>query len=137
MTTKFNPYVVFWGNARQAMEFYQRVFGGTLTLTTYGELGRQHPDGADKIVHSVLDTDIGFTLMGADAPPEMPQTSSTNVALFISGTDTDTMHGYWKHLSDGGTVLDPLAKQDWGNEKGACMDSFGTSWLVEIVQPRS
>ncbi|WP_167476646.1 VOC family protein [Nocardia arthritidis] len=136
MTTKFNPYVIFWGNAREAMEFYRSVFGGTLTLTTYGELGRQHPDGADKIVHSVLATDIGFTFMGADAPPEIPQASSTKIALFMSGSDAD-IRGYWKQLSDGGTVLDPLAKQDWGNEKGACMDSFGTTWLVEIVEPRS
>lgn len=136
MTIKFNPYVVFWGNARDAMQFYQRIFGGTLTLTTYGQLGRKHPEGDHKIVHSVLATELGFTLMGADAPPEIPPATSTNVALFISGSDPDTMRGYWKQLSDGGTILDPLAKQDWGNEKGACMDSYGTTWLLEITQPQ-
>jgi hypothetical protein len=31
------PYVSFSGNARQAMEFYKDVFGGSLNMTTFGE----------------------------------------------------------------------------------------------------
>lgn len=29
MTTRLNPYLNFDGNARQALEFYVEVFGGT------------------------------------------------------------------------------------------------------------
>ena len=39
MTSRLNPYVNFKGNARQAMEFYKSVFGGELTLSTFGEGG--------------------------------------------------------------------------------------------------
>ena len=31
MASRLNPYISFDGNARQAMEFYKEVFGGTLT----------------------------------------------------------------------------------------------------------
>ena len=39
MASRLNPYISFDGNARQAMEFYKGVFGGTLTLNTFGEYG--------------------------------------------------------------------------------------------------
>jgi uncharacterized glyoxalase superfamily protein PhnB len=34
VAARLNPYISFAGNAREAMEFYERVFGGTLTLNT-------------------------------------------------------------------------------------------------------
>jgi PhnB protein len=37
MTTTLNPYLGFRDNARQAMEFYQSVFGGELTLSTFAD----------------------------------------------------------------------------------------------------
>jgi PhnB protein len=37
MTSKLNPYLNFKDNARQAMEFYQSVFGGKLTMNTFKE----------------------------------------------------------------------------------------------------
>ncbi len=30
MASRLNPYITFDGNAREAMEFYASVFGGTL-----------------------------------------------------------------------------------------------------------
>ena len=69
MSSRLNPYISFAGNAREAMEFYQRVFDGSLTLSTFGEFGPPDAPGADKIMHAQLETDGGFTLMGADTPP--------------------------------------------------------------------
>lgn len=40
MASRLNPYISFGGDARQAMEFYKEVFGGTLTLNTYGDFGQ-------------------------------------------------------------------------------------------------
>jgi PhnB protein len=37
MTSRLNPYLTFNGNAREAMEFYQSVFGGELRISTFGE----------------------------------------------------------------------------------------------------
>jgi PhnB protein len=52
------------------MEFYERVFGGSLTLTTFGDFGDQNSHN-DKIMHGMLETDSGFTLMGADTLPAL------------------------------------------------------------------
>ena len=61
MTSRLNPYISFNGNAREAMEFYRRVFGGTLTLNTFGEYGSPDSPEAEKIMHSMLETCLLYT----------------------------------------------------------------------------
>ena len=61
MASVLNPYISFRNNARQAMEFYKDVFGGTLTLNTFGEYGDPNAPGADGIMHGQLNADSGFT----------------------------------------------------------------------------
>ncbi|MDV7087903.1 VOC family protein [Rhodococcus opacus] len=133
MTSRLNPYISFDGNARQAMEFYKEVFGGTLALNTFGEYGAPEGEGADKIMHAMLETDNGYTLMGADTPPGMEHNPGTNIAVSLSGDDGDELRGYWAKLADGGSVSVPLEKQMWGDEFGSCTDKFGISWMVNIA----
>ena len=137
MASRLNPYISFGGNARQAMEFYKIVFGGTLVLNTFGEYGQADTPIADQIMHGMLETDNGFTLMGADTPPGMEHTPGNNMAVSLSGDDADELRGYWEKLSDGGTVSLPLEKQMWGDEFGACVDQFGVPWMVNIAQPQT
>lgn len=134
MASRLNPYISFPGSARQAMEFYKHVFGGTLTLNTYGESGAPDIPEADKIMHGMLETDSGFTLMGSDTPPGMAYNPGDNISVSLSGDDTDELRGYWEKLSAGGTVSVPLEKQMWGDEFGMCVDQFGINWMVNIAQ---
>ena len=135
MASRLNPYISFADNAQQAMEFYQRVFGGTLTLNTFGESGAKDTPDADKIMHGMLETDSGYTLMGADTPTGMEHNPGNNIAVSLSGDDAEELRGYWEKLSDGGSVTMPLEKQMWGDEFGQCADKFGINWLVNIDQP--
>ena len=136
MVSRLNPYLNFEENAREALEFYQGVFGGNLTLNTYGEYGTPDPPGADRIMHGQLETDTGMTLMGADNPPGSEHHRGDNIALSLSGEDGTELRGYWEKLSTGGTVSVPLEKQMWGDEFGMCVDRFGVPWLVNIGPPR-
>ncbi len=137
MASRLNPYISFAGDARQAMEFYQSVFGGELRMNTFGEFGAQDAPEADKIMHSQLQTDNGFTLMASDTPPGMEHNPGTNITVSLSGDDSDLLHGYWEKLSSGGTVQMPLEKQMWGDEFGSCVDRFGVPWLVNIAQAQA
>ena len=85
MATRLNPYISFDGNARQALEFYKSVFGGTLALNTFGEYGAADAPGADKIMHGQLEADGGLTLMCADTPPGMEYKPGNNIAISLSG----------------------------------------------------
>ncbi|MGI9018991.1 MAG: VOC family protein [Euzebya sp.] len=134
MPTRLNPYISFAGNAREAMEFYEDVFGGTLTMHTFGEFGQPDSPAADKIMHASLEADGGLTLMAADTPPGQDHNPGDNISVSLSGDDAEELRGYWQKLSDGGNVSVPLEKQMWGDEFGFCQDRFGIGWMVNIAQ---
>ena len=134
MTSRLNPYLSFTGNARAAMEFYQATFGGNLTVNTFGEFGNPDPAVADKVMHAMLETDSGYTLMASDQAPGMEHTPGSNITISLSGVDDDELRGYWEKLTDGGQVTMPLEKQMWGDVFGMCTDKFGIPWMVDIVQ---
>jgi PhnB protein len=135
MASRLNPYISFDGTARQALEFYESVFGGELALNTYGQSGAPDAPEADKIMHGMLTADNGFTLMGADMPPGKEYKRGNTTAISLSGDDDEELRGYWTRLSDGGTVSVPLEKQMWGDVFGMCTDRFGVDWMVNIAQP--
>ena len=133
MSMLLNPYLSFRDTARQAMEFYKSVFGGELTVSTFGDLqGSEDPAERDKVMHSELKSDNGFVLMGSDTPNSMGYTPGTNYSVSLSGDDESGLRGYWDGLSDGGTVTLPLEKAPWGDSFGMCIDKFGVSWMVNI-----
>jgi PhnB protein len=132
MTSRLNPYISFDGDAREALEFYKSIFGGELSLSTFGELGGQDTPNPDQIMHGMIETDGGFTLMCADTPPGMEHEPGNNFAVSLSGDDGDELRGYWEQLSGDGIVTVALEKQVWGDEFGMCVDRFGISWMVNI-----
>ena len=135
MSSRLNPYISFDGDAREAMEFYEAVLGGTLTLSTFGEMGGLAGADGEKIMHGQLDTAGGFTLMGADTPPGPGEfTAGNNFSVSLSGDDADELRGYWEGLSAKGTVTVPMERQMWGDEFGMCVDQFGVNWMVNITQ---
>lgn len=133
MTTRLNPYLGFRGNAKDAMEFYQSVFGGDLTLSTFRESGGGVEEAElDQIMHGSLVTDGGLVLMGSDTPSHMEFSAGTNHQVSLSGEDEAELSGYWEKLSSAGTVTVPLNKAPWGDTFGMCTDKYGVPWLVNI-----
>jgi PhnB protein len=131
--TRLNPYLGFRDNAREAMDFYHSVFGGELTRSTFEELhASEDPAEKDKIMHSMLETEGGLVLMAADTPNSMDHTPGGSISVSLSGEDEAELSGYYKQLSEGGTVLAPLDKAPWGDSFGMCVDRFGVTWLVNI-----
>ncbi len=137
MGTQLNPYLSFRNTAREAMDFYQSVFGGKLTRSTFAEFhASDDPSEQDKIMHSMLTTG-GQVLMASDTPNSMDYTPGNNYSISLSGDDDAELRGYWGKLSAGGTVTMPLAQAPWGDTFGMCTDKFGVSWLVNIAGPGS
>lgn len=133
MTSRLNPYLTFNGDAREAMEFYQSVFGGRLNIATFGDFGAGEGIDANGVMHANLVTDLGFTLMASDTPPGEEATSGTMITCSLSGDDADVLSDYWERLSERGQVQMPLEAQMWGDVFGMCIDRFGIPWLVNIA----
>ncbi|MFK4295405.1 PhnB protein [Arthrobacter sp. GAS37] len=133
MTTSLNPYISFRDNAKEAMSFYQSVFGGELTQSTFAEFhASEDPAESDKIMHSALKTDNGLLLMAADTPNSMEYSPGNNISVSLSGDDEAELRGYWDGLADGGTVTVPMEKAPWGDIFGMLTDKFGIAWLVNV-----
>ncbi|WP_427006078.1 VOC family protein [Pseudarthrobacter sp. H2] len=136
--TTLNPYLGFRDNAKEAMTFYQSVFGGDLAMSTFGEYHASE-DAAeqDKIMHAMLTTENGMVLMGADTPNSMDYTPGTNFSVSLSGSDEAELRSYFDKLAAGGTIAMPLEKAPWGDTFGMCKDKFGVDWLVNIAPAAS
>lgn len=138
MSTHLNPYLGFRNTAREAMDFYQTVFGGELTRSTFAEFhASQDPAEQDKVMHSMLTTDRGLVLMAADTPNSMDYSPGNNYSVSLSGEDDAELRGYWDKLSAGGRVTVPLEQAPWGDSFGMCVDKFGVSWLVNASVPQA
>jgi PhnB protein len=133
VTVNLDPYVNFRGDARAALEHYHSVFGGDLRVSTYQEFGAaQDPAEEDLVMHGQLEGEHGLRLMASDTPSRMEYRPGSNFSLSLSGDDEPLLRGWFEQLSDGGQVLQPLAKAPWGDSFGMCADRFGITWLVNI-----
>jgi PhnB protein len=132
-----NPYLNFRGTAKEALEFYQTVFGGELTVSSFAELGMDDVPEAERglVMHGQLETPAGFTLMASDVPSHMDYTVGANqFSISLSGPSGDDaeLRGYWTKLGEGATIGEPLATAPWGASFGMLTDRFGVNWMVNI-----
>jgi PhnB protein len=133
VSVNLNPYLNFRDNTREAMQFYQSVFGGKLDMNTFKDFNAsESPSEDDKIMHSQLEADNGIVFMAADTPASMEYRQGTNMAMSLSGDDDAALSGYYEKLADGGKVTMPLEVAPWGDKFGMVTDKYGVDWLVNI-----
>lgn len=130
-------HINFRGNARAALEFYQTVFGGQVTVRTYEDFGNvQHPSDADLIVWGQVATEGGLRLMAYDVPFGTPFNPGEN-AFFVSvgGDSAAEITDRWNKLADGATIVQPLAPAQWAPLYGMLKDRFGVVWVLNVAAP--
>ena len=134
MTVRLNPYLSFRDDAREAMSFYHSIFGGDLTVSTFGEFNAsEDPAEQDNVMHAQLETSDGLVLMGSDTPSHMEYKPQAGVSVSLSGDDEPRLRGYFDSLSEGGMVIVPFEPAPWGDVFGMLVDRFGTTWLVNAA----
>lgn len=151
MSITTTTHLNFPGTARQALDFYQAVFGGTVTAATYGDLGMPaDAPGADKIVFGQVENDNGFRVMAYDIPGQDTTDTSTlaghtrrengttitDRTFFqsVRGETLDEVTTIWDALADGADVIEPLAASPWSPGFGMLIDRLGVTWVID-VQP--
>lgn len=132
MTSRLNPYLSFRDNAREAMTFYQSVFGGKLDVMTFDQMAHD-PSEKDNVMHAMLEAPNGMVLMGADTPKSMSYASAGGMTVSLSGDNEPELRGFWDKLSQGGQITMPLEKAPWGDSFGMLTDKYGTPWMVNIA----
>lgn len=133
MTMQMNPYLIFAGQAAEALDFYRSVLGGELDVTRFGEFMPDAGDDADKVMHGQLTTASGHVLMASDVPAGMGEPPG-NGTVCLSGDDV-ALREVFAALGEGGEVTVALEKQMWGDEFGELRDRYGVRWMVDLTPP--
>ena len=135
MTLRLNPYLSFRDNAREAMTFYQSVFGGELTDLDVRRVPRQRRPGGAGQGHALACSrrPTGSCSWARTRRTHMDYTPQAGVSVSLSGDDEAELRGYWDRLSEGGAVAVPLEKAPWGDTFGMCVDRFGINWMVNAA----
>ncbi|MER8091081.1 VOC family protein [Streptomyces sp. NPDC058316] len=137
MSVTTTTHLNFRGAAREALDFYQSVFGGRTVAVTYKDAGNvQNESEADWVMWGEVVADNGFHVMAYDVPSAMPYEQGTN-PFFVSvrGEDADEISALWQRLADGSNVLRPLEPAAWAPLYGMLTDRFGVTWVLDVTAP--
>jgi len=132
--TRIISYLTFNGNCREAMTFYKKCLGGTLTFQTVGESplsGKMPERMKDCILHATLKKG-GKVLMGTDMVGEEGLIKGNSVSLSLTCSSEDEIKNYYAKLSKGGNADHPLEESFWGATFGGFTDKFGNHWLLSF-----
>jgi len=132
-----NPYINFNGNAEEAFNFYQSVFGGELTIVRFKDLeGPDFPvseEDANKIMRIALPIG-GNTLIANDVPESLGRVNENEnrSKISVSVDSREEADRIFDGLSAGGTVEMPAGDSPWGTYFAMFRDRYGIEWTVEF-----
>jgi PhnB protein len=131
MSVELNPYLFFPGNAEEAINFYQQVFGGQVAITRLGDVDSNAPAGQRNLVVNAQLTGGDLTLRAADREDTSTE-PQTRVELSLISTDEARLRIVFDGLAGGGIVRTKLDRQFWGDIFGAVTDKYGIGWQINI-----
>jgi PhnB protein len=132
---KLIPYVLFAGNAEEALNFYKQAINAEVQmLSRFGDSPMPgDEDWKNKIMHSRLVIGDDTLFMISDSMKGSEFSSKGNIELSIGLEDEAQTRELFTKLSEGGTVTMPLAPQFWGDLFGMFTDKFGVRWMINCT----
>lgn len=134
MSVSVVPHINLRGQAREALQFYQSVFGGEIAQITYQEAHSvRDPQDADRLMWGQVRAADGFQVMAYDVPTGTPLQPGENAYFICVGcATTEEASARWVGLTAGATVIQPLAPAPWAPLYGMLKDRFGVTWVVNV-----
>lgn len=135
MTVRLIPYLVMDGNAKEALQFYEKALDAQVHFVqTFGEMPEnpEFPLPADakgRVSHATIK--VGETeLMFSDTFPGQPHQSGTQVTICITTDDAEKARKFFDALQDGGQVGMPLQETFFSPAYGSVTDKFGVTFQI-------
>ncbi|MFU8946322.1 VOC family protein [Mycetocola zhadangensis] len=139
MSVVSTPHLNFRGDAREALTFYQSVFGGQLILVSNEEAhSAELPAEAQQVKFGQVIGENGFQIMGYDVPRSVAyDQGEKSVFVSVRGDSADEIAELWKKLIPGSTIIEQLAPSFFSPAYGMLKDKFGVVWVLDVAVPYS
>ncbi|MFD5775272.1 MULTISPECIES: VOC family protein [Streptomyces] len=126
---KINAFLMFEGQAEEAMNFYVATFNGAVdSVTRYGPEG-PGPEGS---VLQATFTLGGQQYMCIDSHVKHGFTFTPSLSLFVTCDDEAELDRLFTTLGEGGGVLMPLSDYGFSTKFGWVNDRYGVSWQLNL-----
>lgn len=135
---KVIPYLMFDGNAEEALNFYKEIFDAKEPeVMRYSDgQGFEIPDNyADKIMHGELYFGDNILYL-SDNFPDKKTVYGNGISFNIDPETEEDLNRLFAALSVGGEVVQPLKKEFWGSIFGSLNDKFGIHWSFNYTLPQ-
>jgi PhnB protein len=130
-----NTYLIFDGDCREAMTFYQKCLEADLHMMPFSEgPGNIPADAKDRIMHARL-TKGSAVLMASDNM-HGPLRQGNNFSIAIDCDSRQEIEKLFAAFGEKGTVTMPLQDQFWGAHFGMLTDQFGINWMFNFELPK-
>lgn len=128
---KISPFLMFAGNAEEAMTFYISLFEQSkiVNITRYGT----NEGGAEGTVMQAIFSLQGQDFMCIDSPIEHDFTFTPAISLYVACDSEEEIRRLFEQLSAGGKLLMPLAAYPFSQKFGWVQDRFGVSWQLNLA----
>ncbi|MGG0757129.1 VOC family protein [Brevibacillus laterosporus] len=135
MTLKLIPYLVMDGNAKEAIQFYEKALDAKVLFNqTFGEMP-ENPEfplpanARDRVAHAMVK--VGETdLMFSDTFPGQPHQKGNQVTICIATSDKEKSTQIYDALQEGGQVNMPLQETHFSPTYGIVTDKFGVTFQI-------
>ena len=130
MPAAVTPFLMFQGQAQEAMELYTRVIPDSqiLDVEKYGPDG-PGPEGTVMLASISL---RGQTVLCSDSPIQHDFTFTPSISLFVTCEDQKEIERLTTALGDGGKALMPLDNYGFSQRFAWVEDRFGVSWQLNL-----
>ena len=127
---KITTFLMFEGNAEEAMTFYLSLFDDAevVSISRYGADG----PGKEGSVQQATFTLAGQSFMCIDSPAKHAFTFTPAVSLFVQCADEAELDRLYAALAEQGTELMPLGNYGFSPKFGWVNDRFGVSWQLNL-----
>jgi PhnB protein len=130
-------YLMFNGQAEEAMHFYAHATGGTIEfIQKYGD--DTTPDNGNHgnlVMHGIMNI-MGATVMFSDSTGERKITFGDHISLSLDFDNEAEQEKTFVALAKGGNITMPLQDTSWNARFGICTDAFGVQWMVNHDKPK-
>lgn len=134
-----NPWLNFNGNAEEAFEFYQSVFGGEFEkVVRFKDIATEEfpvdEKEEQKIMYIALPIGNNTKIIANDVPEVLGKVNEreNRSKILVNCESREEADRLFEGLSAGGEVEGPMGDSPWDSYAGMFRDKYGIEWIIEF-----